>query len=172
MSNAQEHPGPAQANIDRIAELEKQYLERRTPVERIGDGVGAFAGSMTFVILHVIWFTVWMLVNTNRISGVPVFDPYPFMLLSLIVSLEAVVLSTFVLMKQNRMSKRSDRRNDLNLQIDLLSEREATMILQMLQRICTRLGLEESADAAEVRELSKATKVESIARELEKKLPE
>ena len=172
MSGTQDHPGPAQANIDCIAELEKKYLERRTKVERIGDAIGTFAGSMGFVILHIVWFTLWVLVNTNRIFGIPAFDPYPFMLLSVIVSLEAVLLSTFVLMKQNRMSRRSDRRNDLNLQIDLLSEREATMMLQMLQRISARLGIEEVADDAEVRELSRATEVESIARELERKLPE
>ena len=172
MRELHEHPGPAQANIERIAEMEKKSLDRRTMVERIGDAIADFVGSTTFVILHVIWFAAWIAINRSVIPKVPAFDPYPFLLLGLIVSLEAVFLSTFVLMKQNRMSKRSDRRNDLNLQIDLLPEREATIMLQMLQRICAHLGLHETAADAEVRELSRATKVESIASELEKKLPE
>jgi uncharacterized membrane protein len=172
MTEPREHPGPAQVNIERIAEMEKEFLERRSVVERVGDTIADFVGSTTFVILHVIWFTAWIAVNRNLIPQVRTFDPYPFLLLGLAVSLEAVLLSTFVLMKQNRMSKRSDRRNDLNLQIDLLAEREATMMLQMLQQICAHLGLEEVGDGAEVRELIRDTKVESIARELEEKLPE
>ena len=172
MTEARDHPGPVQANIERIAEMEKEFLDRRNAVERIGDSIADFVGSTTFVILHVVWFTAWIAVNRHVIPSVRAFDPYPFLLLGLAVSLEAVFLSTFVLMKQNRMSKRSDRRNDLNLQIDLLAEREATMMLQMLQQICARLGLEEAAAGTEIRELSRDTMVESIARELERKLPE
>lgn len=171
MTKPREHPGPVQANIERIAEMEKEFLERRSVVERLGDAIADFVGSTTFVIIHVIWFTAWIAVNRNLIPQVRPFDPYPFLLLGLAVSLEAVLLSTFVLMKQNRMSKRSDRMNDLNLQIDLLAEREATMTLQMLQRICAHLGVQEVSDD-EVRELVRDTKVESIARELEEKLPD
>ena len=172
MTEPRDHPGPAQANIERIAEIEKQFLERRSIVERVGDAIADFVGSTAFVIFHVIWFASWIAVNLNLIPQVRAFDPYPFLLLGLAVSLEAVLLSTFVLMKQNRMSKRSDRMNELNLQIDLLAEREATITLQMLQRICAHLGLQEVSDDAEVRELARDTKVESIARELEEKLPE
>jgi len=171
-SSNQRKPGPAQANIDRIAELEKQFLEQRTLVDKIGDAIGTFAGSMPFFLLHVAWFAIWALINTNRIPGIPAFDPYPFLFLSMVVSMEAVLLSTFVLMKQNRMSKRSDRRNELNLQIDLLSEREATKMLQMLKAMCDHMGLGQVAGDEEVRELSEVTKVESIAHQLEEKLPD
>jgi uncharacterized membrane protein len=164
-------PGPAARNIERIARLEHKILEERSATERMGDAIGAFSGTMTFVLLHIFWFAAWTVINTGLIPGIRPFDPYPFLFLSLAVSMEAVLLSTFVLMKQNRMSKRSDRRNELNLQIDLLAEREATKMLQMLQSICNRLGLKEEAADAEVVELSKNTKVESIARELERQMP-
>ena len=94
------------------------------------------------------------------------------MLLSLCVSLEAVLLTTFVLMKQNRMSKRADQRNQLTLQVDMLAERETTKALQMLRAICERLGIEEQAREPETKQLSEETAVETLARELKRKIPE
>lgn len=161
---------PAQENIETIARLEQQFLEERSLVERVGDAIGAFAGSMAFVVLHVIAFTLWFVVNTRGIPEIPAFDPYPFILLSMCVSVEAVLLSTFVLMKQNRMAKRADRRNELNLQIDLLAEKEATKTLQLLGRICDHLGVPISDDQ-EVEALSKETAVEELAKELRNKIP-
>ncbi len=138
-----ERPAPAaQQNIESIAKLEQEMLEERNTVDRIADAIGAFAGTITFVIIHVLWFTGWILVNTNSIPGVPAFDPFPFMLLSMCVSMEAVILTTFVLMKQNRMSRRSEQRNQLNLQIDLLAEKEITVILQMVRDIAQHMQID------------------------------
>ena len=95
---------------------------------------------------------------------------YPFLLLSVVVNLEAIFLSTFVLMKQNRMSKREDLRAHLDLQINLLSEREMTLVLQLLQRISTRLGVRLSTD--EIEELTAETSVEELATQLRENLPE
>src|SRR5262249_6979764 len=134
-------PPPVRKNIQAIARLESEQLNRRGRIERIGDAMGGFAGSMSFVLIHVTWFVLWFLINTHRIPGIPAFDPYPFVLLSMAVSVEAVLLSTFVLMKQNSMSRRSDRRSELNLQIDLLSEKEITKALQMLAHIAEHTGL-------------------------------
>jgi len=83
-----------------------------------------------------------------------------------------VLLTTFVLMKQNRMSKRAELRDQLNLQIDLLAEREITKILQMLRHVCARLGLEADAEAPEIEELAENTAVESLAEDLKDKIPE
>ena len=90
----------------------------------------------------------------------------------MIVSLEGVIIATFVLMKQNRMSRRSDQRDHLNLQIDLLAEKEITKMLQLQRLICERLGIEEACRDEEVREFSQHTAVEAIARDLEAKIPE
>lgn len=159
-------------NINTIARLEKEFLEHRTPLERLGDAIGSFVGTMTFVSLHVALFAAWFLVNLKLIPGLPAFDPYPFMFLSMAVSIEGVLLTTFVLMKQNRMSKRADQRNQLNLQVDMLSEREATRMLQMLARVCRHLGLEDEVEQPEVRQLSQETSIDLLAQELKKRIPD
>lgn len=167
------HPLPtALENIETIARLEQEFLEDRSAIDRIGDAIGAFVGTMAFVLLHVVVFLIWIVINTRLIPGIPAFDPYPFMFLSMAVSLEGVVLTTFVLMKQNRMSKRADQRNQLNLQIDMLSEREVTKILQMLTEVCERMGLQKTASEPEVRQLSQETAVDLLAQELKKKMPD
>jgi uncharacterized membrane protein len=100
------------------------------------------------------------------------FDPYPYILLTMIVSLEGVLLSTFVLMKQNRMTKRAEQRDHLNLQVDLLSEREITKMLQLQRLMCMHMGIKEAERDAEATELSQNTAVDTLARELETKMPE
>ena len=114
----------------------------------------------------------WIPANFGLIPGIKPFDPFPYMLLSMSVSIEGVLLTTFVLMKQNRMSKRADARNQLNLQVDLLAEKEVTKILQMLRAVCEHMGLEQQAHEPEVKELSEKTAVESLARELKEKIPD
>ena len=99
------------------------------------------------------------------------FDPYPFIFLSMIVSVEAVLLSTFVLMKQNRMAERVDQRDHLNLQIDLLAEEEITKILQLQRLICERLQIPTATEDPIVSELAETTPVEMLADELRRKLP-
>jgi uncharacterized membrane protein len=165
-------PAPAHDNIETVARLEKEFLDDRTRFERIGDAIGAFIGTMGFVLIHVVVFTLWVLVNVKAIPGVPAFDPYPFMFLSLAVSLEGVLLTTFVLMKQNRMSKRAEQRNQLNLQVDLLSEKEVTKILQMLRSVCDHMGIDNVVADREVKELAENTAVDEIAREIREKMPE
>jgi len=83
-----------------------------------------------------------------------------------------VLLTTFVLMKQNRMSRRTEHRNQLNLQIDLLAEKEITKILQMLRAMCDHMGLQEQAAEPELKEMSQKTEVDQLARDLREKMPE
>ena len=85
--------------------MEQALLERRSLVDRVADLIGSFSGSMTFVGLHVAWLVSWFLINTGHIPGVPPFDPYPFILLAMIVSVEGVLLSTFVLMNASPADK-------------------------------------------------------------------
>ena len=152
-----------QANIRSVADMQQSLEETRTPVDRLADVIGGFSGSMSFVAIHVTWFIAWFLINTGLLAFIPKFDPYPFILLAMIVSVEGVLLSTFVLMKQNRMQRRSDIRDHLNLQVDLLAEKEVTKSLQLLLAICREMKIPVEEQDAELREMANTTSVESIA---------
>lgn len=161
----------AQDNIRTVAQLEQQVLSERSASQRLADRLADFIGSMRFVAIHVVWFAVWIMINTGMIKGIRPFDPFPFILLSLVVSCEAVLLSTFVLIKQNRMSRAADQRAHLNLQIDLLAEREITRMLQIQRLICRSLGVEEALEDRETRELSTKTAVDALATEVKRSIP-
>ena len=169
-SGVESPPKAAQENILAVAKLEQEFLAQRTLLERIADAIAGFVGSMPFVCLHLLWFAAWGAVNLGWFPVVTPFDPWPFILLALIVSCEGVLLSTFVLMKQNRMSLAADKRAHLNLQIDLLAEKEITKILQMQRLLCARLGVEEVLEDREVTDLSRETAVETLAEELHERL--
>ena len=159
-----------EANIQSVASMEESLETNRTFVDRVADVIGGFSGSMTFVGLHVLWFTSWFLINTGLIPGVPRFDPFPFILLAMIVSVEGVLLSTFVLMKQNRMQKRIDIRDQLDLQINLLSEKEITKVLQLLMAISNKMDIRHEDDA-ELKEMANTTSVDSLADKVQSELP-
>jgi uncharacterized membrane protein len=110
-------------------------------------------------------------VNTGEVSGVRPFDPYPFSLFAMIVAVEAVVLSSFILMRQNRMMRRGEHRDHLNLQVTLLAEKEITKVLQMVRAVCGKMGLENIVADKEIRELSQNTSIESLSQTLEERLP-
>ena|SRR5436190_11211914 len=157
-------------NIKQISELERDHLARRSISARVGDAIAAVAGQTWFIVVHAVWFTIWMFLNSKAVSGLPPFDPFPFALLTMIVSLEAIFLSLFILMSQNRSSHQADQRNHLDLQINLLSERENTKMLQMLQAICAHHGLAIGKDP-EIAELAKRTEPQQVLEELEDNLP-
>jgi uncharacterized membrane protein len=157
-------------NIESVARLEEEFIRNRTLPERIADSIGGFSGSLKFVVLHVVVYGLWIAVNLNLFPGIPPFDRFPFQLLNMAVSVEAIFLATFVLIKQNRMSRRADQRAHLDLQINLLAEREMTLMLQMLQRIAARLGVSHASEHME--ELAEETSVEKLASQLQDKLPE
>jgi uncharacterized membrane protein len=136
-------------NIEAVAKLEESFVKNRSMADKLADWIGGFSGSVTFVVLHVVVYGLWILINLKLIPGLRAFDPYPFLLLSVVVSIEAIFLSTFVLMKQNRMSRRADQRGRLDLQINLLAEREMTAVLQLLMRISAQLGVRDSGKQIE-----------------------
>ena len=163
-------PSSARSNIEIVARMEQEFLAQRTLTDKIGDWIADAMGTMTFVILQLVGMVVWAVVNAGLVPGVKPFDPYPYVLLTMLVSMEGVLVAVFVLMKQNRMSRRADQRDHLNLQIDLLSEKEITKMLQLQRRICERMGID--VNDAEFQELSRHTAVEDLAVELEQKLPD
>ena len=163
-------------NIQKIADLEAEHLNQRTLAERIGDRLVAWAGTGTFALLHVVWFGGWMLVNSGITSGIiaglPVFDPYPFQLLTMIVSLEAIFITIGVLISQNRMARQADRRAHLDLQINLLAEQESTATLRLLGHIAERLGIPtEQAVKTEQASLEAETDIQSLVTELDQRIP-
>jgi len=153
------------ANVRTIAELEEAAREARTLTDRVVDAISTFCGSLAFVYVHTLWFGVWIAVNISPAHELH-FDPFPFGLLTMIVSLEAIFLSTFILITQNRQSQMADRLNHLDLQINLLAEQENTKMLQMLEAIHKRLGI--SNEDPEVASLEQATKPEKVVQEIER----
>ena len=160
-------PPSAENNINTVVRLEERALKERKVSDRMSDSIANFVGSIPFVVIHIVWFGVWVFLNTGPWK----FDPYPFALLCMLVSLEGVLLSTFVLIKQNRMSQRADHRSHLDLQINLLAEKEITKVLQLQRLICNRLGIEEAGSDPEVVELSEITAVDNLAETLDERMP-
>ena len=126
-------------------------MAQRSRIEVIADGLTRWAASTPFLLVHVIWFAGWMLVNTGAL-GVPPFDPFPFGLLTMIVSLEAIFLSIFVLMAQSRESAIAELREEVSLQVVLRMEEEVTKTLQLVAGLYARAG-HAVADDAELREM-------------------
>jgi len=150
---------PAAKNIQAIAALEREALHDRSRLDRFTDTVTAIAGSPAFIVGHGVWFVAWIGVNLLRSP----FDPYPFSLLTLAVSLEAIVLTGFVLMTQNRMTRQADKRAHLDLQVNLLAEQELTAMLQMLYALCRRSGVAVTLRDGQIKELLKDTDIHQIA---------
>ena len=121
-------------NIRTIIQLRLKAARAHSVQDRLADAITFFSGRMFFVYLHIVWFGVWILLNTGRV-GVRPFDPFPYGLLTMVVSLEAIFLSTFVLISQTRLSEEAEHRADLDLHIGLLTEYELTRVLQMLDAI-------------------------------------
>jgi len=155
-------------NIEEIVRLEEEAEKDRTPVERVSETIGRFVGTLSFVVVQLVFVVAWIALNLAAKD----FDPYPFPFLGGLLAFEAVTLTAFVLIRQNRMSLRADRRNHLALQITLLSEQEATKIIQMLERMSRQLGMEHQVTDRESRELSGDTSIDGIARELQTEMKE
>jgi len=168
---AQEKDNPAlskviEKNIRTIIHLRTKAAYERDLQGRIADVITSFSGRMIFVYVHVVWFGIWILLNTGRL-GLHAFDPFPYGLLTMIVSLEAIFLSTFVLISQNRMGEESERRADLDLHIGLLTEHELTRVLQMLDAIQDKLGVVDHANS-ELADLEMETKPEDVLAEIQR----
>jgi uncharacterized membrane protein len=156
-------------NIERILKAEQKKADPKSG-DALAGAITRFCGSMTFVWVHVIWFGGWALLNL--LLPVPWrWDPMPFPFLTLVVSLEAIFLSTFILITENREAARAARRAELDLQINLLAEQEDTRILQLLEKIAQRLGVEASADP-ETRALEEKTRPEKVLEQIDRHLRE
>lgn len=151
-------------NIEKVTKLEQAAREQRTTTDRVAEHIANFCGSMKFVWVHVIWFGGWILFNL--IPGVRHVDPFPFTFLTLIVSLEAIFLSTFILISQNLETRMSERRSHLDLQLNLLSEQENTKMIALLLAIADKVGAETNRDP-HLEALSEETLPEKLAEQIE-----
>ena len=127
-----------ESNIQKVAAIEEAERAKLTLGERTAEAITRFCGSMTFVYVHVVWFSGWIVFNT----AFDLFDPFPFTFLTLVVSLEAIFLSTFILITQNQETRLTERRNHLDLQINMLAEQENTKTLELVQMIAEKLGID------------------------------
>ena len=153
-------------NIHTIIQSRQLATSQRNSEERLADTITDFSGRMYFVYFHIVLFAIWILINLGYF-GIKPFDPYPFGLLTMIVSLEAIFLSTFVLISQNRLSAEADRRADLDLQIGLLAEHELTRVLKMLDEIQDKMGIENNYDK-ELQDLEKNVHPEDVLAEIDR----
>jgi uncharacterized membrane protein len=165
-----EHGAVLRRNIRAIADLEERALHQRRTANRISDAITRATGSAAFALCHLAGFGAWFVLNTNIVPGVAPFDPFPFNFLTLVVSLEAIFLSVFVLMSQNRMTRQAEKRAHLDLQVDMLAEQELTAILRMVHGLCEKLGVDARDDRLE--ELITETDVHKVAAALEDRLPD
>jgi uncharacterized membrane protein len=161
---------PADDNIRAIARLEHAALSARSAATRMSDAITTWAGSGTSIVLHLIWFGGWLVANTRVVARQP-FDPFPFSLLTSIVSLEAIFLTLFVLASQNRLTRETDKRAHLDLQVNLLSEQEMTVVLRMLKELCEHFNLTATARSEIFRSLIQQTDVGDLAERVDRDLP-
>ena len=143
--------------------------QRRRLSERIADVLTLGFGSMAFLVINVVWFIVWIVINVGLIPGIEPFDPFPFGFLTMVVSLEAIALAIIVLMSQNRAAKIADLREEVDLEIDRMAEAELTKLLQIVTKIAERQGIDLSRDH-ELREMVQPADHEKIEAALEQEV--
>jgi uncharacterized membrane protein len=160
---------PAARNVAEIAKLEQASAREVSLGERVSLAITNAAGTPACALAHLFGFLLWTTLNSAGPEGWR-FDPFPFGLLTMIVSMEGVILAVFVLITQNRMSAQTDRRDHLNLQVNLLAEQEMTMVLRMLDRISARLGTgPEDSEQNEARKLMEHTNIYELMEELRRR---
>ena len=121
-----------------IKSFEARQLKKRPWTIRVADQLATFFGSGTFLILTLVFFLSWILINFGLIPGVKIFDPYPFVLLITLVSLEAIILTVVVLMSQNRQSYISSLREEMDFQVNKIAEKEISHALRLLVKIAEK----------------------------------
>src|SRR4051812_39604227 len=167
IGEAKLHPDPhpemtriLDRNIHALLARRRQEESRKPLSHQIADRITAFTGSMPFVYLHLVIFGLWIIINLGWIPFIPRFDP-SFVILAMVASVEAIFLSTFVLITQNRMAALADRRADLDLQVSLLAEHEVTRLIRLVTQIAAKMGVEESK-SPELNELARDVRPERV----------
>jgi uncharacterized membrane protein len=158
-------PSSVARNVQTIAELEAHSSAARSSLDRLSDRVSDFASSPSFLVIHIVWFAGWVVINAFARRPL---DPYPYTFLTFLVSLEAIFLTSFVLISQKHLEGQAHRRAALDLQINLLAEQEMTTVLRTVSAIARHLKVADPPDSdQEIKELAERTDVVAIARSVE-----
>ena len=158
----------AKRNVETIAQLEQQLVAHQSRTERWGSGVASFFGSSRFIIAQVVFVVAWIVLNTAKTAWFRPFDPYPFQFLSLIVAVEFIFLTTFVLINQKHQMRRAEQWSHLHLQLSMLTEQEVTKNIKMLHMISKKLNVEMATRDQEVSDLSQDTEITALVDEIER----
>ncbi len=150
----------------KIQTLKERSRATQSRTEKLADSMTEVFGSSSFLLGNAVWFLVWLVWNSRLIPGLPVFDPEPFTMLTTIVSLEAIFLSIFVLMAQNRAAKVDELRAEVTLQLDAISEAELTKLLQLVARLAEKQGI-DLTDDQDLQDMIAPTDLDEIADILE-----
>lgn len=156
------------ANV--VQSFEAKELKKRSWSVRLADDLTSTFGSFSFLTFNALFFIFWILMNTGKIPNLPILDPFPFPLITTIVSLEAIILTLIVLMSQNRQSFISNLREEIDMQVNITSEREITKILQILVKIAEKQGIK--LNDRELSEMLKEIEVSYLERKLAEQLEE
>jgi uncharacterized membrane protein len=152
-------------NIIALLDHRREENRKRTKEERVADKITRFTGSMLFVYIHITLFGTWILWNSG-VLGIKPFDP-SFVVLAMFASVEAIFLSTFVLISQNRMNEQADKRAELDLQVSLLAEHEITRLITLVTAMAKKMNIEDAHDE-EIAELSKDVFPEKVMETMDK----
>jgi uncharacterized membrane protein len=152
-------------NVETILRLEEATKAKRNRFDQVADTITRICGSMSFVVFHVLWYAAWIIANVS-LPASRRWDPFPFSFLTLTVSLEAIFLSVFILISQNRQSALDERRAQLDLQVNLLSEQENTKMLELLEKIAGKVGVDLSGDP-DVQVLEEATRPQKLLQQID-----
>lgn len=153
-----------------LKSLRSKLDRRKSPAEKLADFMTSNFGSFSFLVVNTLWFGVWIFINLGYATPtIAIFDPYPFGLLTMIVSLEAIILSIFVLVSQNREQKINDLREEIDLEVDVVSESEITKVLEILVKIAKKNNIDLSKDE-ELLDMLKPLSREKISTNLEREI--
>jgi uncharacterized membrane protein len=152
-------------NIQALSDRRKREEKQATTQEKLAEAITRFTGSMLFVYIHLAIFGFWIIANLGLIPGLPKWDE-SFVILAMWASVEAIFLSTFVLISQNRMQAAADQRADLDLQVSLLAEHEVTKLVTLVSAMAERMGVRTEVDH-ELPEITKDVAPEAVLDEIE-----
>lgn len=156
-------------NIQALRDRRRSEIERSSPEARIAGRITRFTGSMGFVYVHLALYGFWIVANLGWIPSVRPWDP-SFVVLAMIASVEAIFLSTFILITQNRMAAAADRRAELDVQISLLAEAEITKLVQLVSDIAARMHV-PAAGQEEIEEMKRQVAPEAVLDAIEESEP-
>lgn len=169
IKNTQENNKFAHNSRRIIRSLKAKANLKRSFSEKLADGMTSFFGSVPFLAANLVWFTIWISINLNFVPGIRPFDPFPFGLLTMVVSLEAIFLATIVLISQNRAAEVDDLREEIDLQVDMITEEELTKLMEVVSLIAKKNDIDLSNDR-KLNEMLKPLEEEKIQKALEKQI--